>query len=87
MAVNMSTISTKGQTTIPEGLRKELSLEPGDRLIWELDQGRLVATPSGDLMALAGALKSEVPYVPKEEMREIIQAERSRRFAIKLGAK
>lgn len=84
MAVNVSTISTKGQTTIPEELRKELLLEPGDRLIWELVQGCLVATPTCDLMSLAGALKSDIPYLPKKEMRKVVQAERAQRFAKKL---
>ncbi|MBL9171800.1 MAG: hypothetical protein JNN07_28985 [Verrucomicrobiales bacterium] len=81
----MSTISTKGQTTIPEELRRELSLEPGHRLMWELIQGKLVATPTGDLMSLAGALKSDKPYLPKEEMRKILQEQRSKRLAKKLA--
>lgn len=85
MAVNVSTISTKGQTTIPEELRRELSLEPGHRLMWELIQGKLVATPTGDLMSLAGALKSDKPYLPKEEMRKILQEQRSKRLAKKLA--
>ena len=85
MAVNISTISTKGQTTIPEELRKELSLEPGQRLMWELIQGKLVATPTGDLMSLAGALKSDKPYLPKADMRKIVQEERTKRFSKKLS--
>ncbi len=85
MAVNVSTISTKGQTTIPEELRKELSLEPGHRLMWELTDGRLVATPTGDLMSLAGALKSDKPYLPKDKMRKIVLNERAKRYAKKLA--
>ncbi len=85
MAANVSTISTKGQTTIPEELRKELSLEPGHRLMWELVSGKLIATPTGDLMSLAGALKSDKPYLPKGEMRKIVQEERAKRYAKKLA--
>lgn len=87
MAANVSTISTKGQTTIPEELRKELSLEAGHRLMWELVNGKLIATPSGDLMSLAGALKSDKPYLPKDEMRKIVQEERVKRYAKKLAEK
>ncbi len=85
MAANLSTISTKGQTTIPEELRKKLSLEPGHRLMWELVNGKLIATPTGDLMALAGALKSDKPYLPKNEMRKIVEEERAKRYANKLA--
>lgn len=84
MAVNVSTISAKGQTTIPEALRKELALEPGHRLMWELVHGKLIATPTGDLMSLAGLLKSDKPYVPKDEMRKLMQEKRAKRYAKKL---
>lgn len=85
MAVNVSTISTKGQTTIPEELRKELALEPGHKLMWELARGKLIATPTVDLMSLAGALKSDKPYLPKDKMRKIVQEERAMRYARKLA--
>ncbi len=87
MAVNVSTISTKGQTTIPEELRKELALGPGDRLMWELVSGKLIATPTGDLMSLAGVLKSDKPYLPKEEMRKLVREVRAKRYAKKLTEK
>ena len=83
VAVNVSTISTKGQTTIPEELRKELALEPGHRLMWELAKGKLIATPTVDLMSLAGALKSGKPYLPKDKMRTIVQEKRAKRYAKK----
>ena len=83
----VSTISTKGQTTIPEDIRKELSLQAGDRVVWELVNGKLIGTPTGDLMSLAGSLKSEVPYRPKNEMRKSAQAERVKRYAKKLAGK
>ena len=87
MAVMVSTISTKGQTTIPEDIRKELSLQPGDRVMWELVNGQLIGTPTGDLMSLAGSLRSEMPSLPKSEMRKIVQAERVKRYAKKLAGK
>ena len=40
-------------------------------------------TPTGDLMALAGSLKSGVPYLPKEQMKKIVQEERVKRYAKK----
>jgi antitoxin PrlF len=32
-----SRITSKGQTTIPRAIREKLSLEPGDVLVYELD--------------------------------------------------
>lgn len=69
----LSTITSKGQTTIPEQLRKDLALEPGHRLLWEQVDGKLAATPTGDLMALAGALKSDKPRLAKEELRKLVR--------------
>ncbi len=34
-----STLSTKGQTTIPAKVRRELSIEPGDTIRYELEDG------------------------------------------------
>ncbi len=79
----VSTITSKGQTTIPEELRKDLALEPGQRLLWEKMDGTLVATPTGDLLALAGALKSDKPNLPKEEIRKIVREQRVKRYASK----
>ena len=53
--------------------------------MWELVNGKLIGTPTGDLMSLAGSLKSETPYVPKSEMRKIVQAKRVKRYAKKLA--
>ena len=86
MTVIMSTVSTKGQTTIPEELRKELSIEPGHRLLWENVNGKLVATPAGNLMDLAGSLRSDKPYLPKARMCKVLQATRAKHYAEKLAA-
>lgn len=79
----LSTITSKGQTTIPEQLRKDLALEPGHRLLWEQVDGKLIATPTGDLMALAGALKSDKSCLPKEELRKLVREQRVKRYAAK----
>lgn len=34
-----STLSTKGQTTIPSRVRRELAIEPGDTIRYELEDG------------------------------------------------
>jgi len=38
-----TTVSSKGQVTIPKELRDRLGIEPGTRLEFEAERGRLVA--------------------------------------------
>lgn len=38
-----STVSEKGQVTIPKRLRDRLGIRPGQRLEWRAEEGRLVA--------------------------------------------
>lgn len=40
----LSTVSEKGQITIPKPLRERLGLQPGDRLELVEEAGRLIAT-------------------------------------------
>jgi AbrB family looped-hinge helix DNA binding protein len=53
----LSTVSEKGQITVPKRLRERLGIHPGDRLDLVEDGGRLVATKtvpgSGDPVAAA----------------------------------
>ncbi len=42
---NSSTISSKGQITVPQGVRKRLGLEPGDRVEFVMEEGRTVIRP------------------------------------------
>jgi antitoxin PrlF len=47
----LSTVSEKGQITVPKRLRERLGIHPGDRLELVEDAGRLVLTkavPGGD---------------------------------------
>ena len=39
-----STITSKGQTTVPKEIRDALDLEPGDKLTWEVSGGRVAVT-------------------------------------------
>lgn len=38
-----TTVSSKGQVTIPKDLRERLGIQPGTLLKFEVEQGRLVA--------------------------------------------
>jgi len=43
---NSSTISSKGQITVPQEIRKRLGLEPGDRVEFVIEDGRTVVRPA-----------------------------------------
>jgi antitoxin PrlF len=43
---NSSTISSKGQITVPQEVRRRLGLEPGDRVEFVVEEGRTVIRPA-----------------------------------------
>ena len=43
---NSSTISSKGQVTIPQEVRRRLGLEAGDRVEFVLEEGRTIVRPA-----------------------------------------
>jgi antitoxin PrlF len=40
----ISTITSKGQTTVPKEVRDALNLDTGDKLNWEVNGGRVAIT-------------------------------------------
>jgi antitoxin PrlF len=68
----LSTVSEKGQITVPKRLRERLGIYPGDRLELVEDAGRLVATkavPGDPVAAVYGILKLDVST--DETIREL----------------
>lgn len=54
-----STVTSKGQTTIPMKIRKALRIKPGDRLQYELAEGYAIIRVLCGAIALQGALASK----------------------------
>ena len=53
-----STMTSKGQTTVPKEVREALDLEPGAKLRWEVRGGKVViSTERPALYALQGFIK------------------------------
>jgi AbrB family looped-hinge helix DNA binding protein len=76
-----STITERGQTTIPAEVRKALRLKPHQRLTYEIrDDGVVVRPETENLMDLAGSLKSDVPAASKAEEREKARDARRGRY-------
>ncbi len=56
-----STLTSKGQTTIPKGIRDSLRLKSGDRITYTLmhDGAVLMRPKKGSVLALAGSLRKK----------------------------
>ena len=83
MSVHTSTVTTKGQTTVPEPIRAALGLQVGKMLVWELTPGengkqQLTVQPSPELDDLAGCLNSEVQFAGVTEEKQAAQKARTK---------
>ncbi len=69
-----STISSKGQVTIPKEVRETLGLEVGDRLAFEVrDDGVVEIHPETiDVLSLCGTIKPKIRGVSIEQMNKDI---------------
>ena len=69
-----STLTTRGQTTIPKPIRDALDLQPGDRLEFTLQGDQVVVRRAeADLSTLDGMLdRSGKQAVSIEEMNDVI---------------
>ena len=79
--MSTSTLTSKGQTTIPKDIRERLNLHPGDRLEFVIDDdGRVLVLPaSSDASELAGMLKPPGNPVSVADMNRAIRKRGGRR--------
>jgi bifunctional DNA-binding transcriptional regulator/antitoxin component of YhaV-PrlF toxin-antitoxin module len=52
----VTSISSKGQVTLPVQLRRQAGLELKDRILIEVQDGQLIIRKAGDIMGLKGFL-------------------------------
>lgn len=71
-----TTLTSKGQTTIPKQIRDLLHLQPGDRIDFVVDGDKVYLKPANvDVRQLSGFLhKPNRPPVSLEEMEESISS-------------
>ncbi len=67
-----STITSKGQTTLPRRVRDCLSVQPGDRVRYLIDGDAVRVVAVRPLSNLFGMLKFDGPPVTLDEMDEAI---------------
>ena len=70
-----STITTKGQITLPKNVRTALHLETGDKVIFEeqADGGFIIRPKMRDVRSLKGCVSYAGPALSIEEMNPAIR--------------
>lgn len=76
-----STVTSKGQTTIPKAIRDHLHVGPGDRVEFIVEEtGRVVVVPlTVDVAALKGILPAPPKPVSLADMQRAIRDRHRRR--------
>lgn len=80
-----STLTSKGQITIPKEIRDRLGVHEGDRIVFQFDeQGRLILQPEvrDPLEGLIGLLRHRAGDRPAtvEEMKEAVRAKAEEKY-------
>lgn len=68
-------VTSKGQVTVPSEIRKELGIERGDHLVFEVageDEAAVRVLRARKLTSLYGALPATRPFPGKEAIREAV---------------
>lgn len=79
--MDISTLTTKGQTTIPAAIRKRLNLQAGDKLQYLLEGERIVLVPAKrSIKELKGIVPKPAKPVSLEEMDAAVAEESAGRM-------
>lgn len=58
-----TTVTQKGQATIPAPIRKKLGIKPNSKVVFELNEkNEAVIKPIPDFLTLRGSLKTDKPF-------------------------
>ena len=78
----MSTVTSKGQTTVPREVREVLGLGPRQRIVYEIEGSCVrIRAAGGSLLASAGALADDKPAMGREEERSAYRKARAGRYS------
>jgi bifunctional DNA-binding transcriptional regulator/antitoxin component of YhaV-PrlF toxin-antitoxin module len=69
--MSTSTLTDKGQTTVPQEIRQALKVKPRQRLTWSVcGDGSVIVRPQPSALALFGSLKSPRKFPGRAAERE-----------------
>ena len=80
--MSITTITSKGQVTIPKDIRDALGLGQGDKVLFSVETDHVVLTPlpRGRLGDLYASLPASRPYPGHEAIRQELQSELGERI-------
>lgn len=67
-----SSITVKGQTTLPKAVREALSVQSGDRVRYIIEDGEVQIKAVRPLSRLFGVMRNDGPTVTLEDMERAI---------------
>jgi antitoxin PrlF len=70
-----STITSKGQTTVPKEIREALDLGPGDKLTWKVNGGRIAVTTERPALY---RWKGFIKHGPADAVKAVAEARKTR---------
>jgi antitoxin PrlF len=69
----ISTLTDKGQTTVPQEIRNALGVKPRQRLTWSLTAGgTVIVSPQRSALGLFGSLKSPKKFSSRAAERRAV---------------
>lgn len=69
----ISTLTDKGQTTVPQEIREALKVKPRQRLTWSVrDDGTAIVRPQPSAVHLFGSLKSRKKFPGRAAERSAV---------------
>ena len=77
--MQLMTVTTKGQVTIPKNIREKLGLVPGNKVIFEDEGKETRLRPAPDFFSFGGALKGRRPD-DKKLIHETVAADLAQRY-------
>ena len=81
--MSQSTLTSKGQTTIPQDIRKLLGLKENDRILYEVEDGKVAIKPAPGVHELYAIFKSRIRRKgppTKAQMRAAVERDVARRW-------
>ena len=57
-----TTVTQKGQATIPAPIRKRLGINPKTKIVFELEDNKAYIKPVTDFFSLKGSVKTDKPF-------------------------
>ena len=81
-----STVTTKGQVTIPVAIRRLLQVQPHDRVSFVVEDDKVQVIRSQSVVArTAGVLKQEKPPLTAKELREVAEEAIAQEASSRMG--